>query len=450
MRLRVEVFILTLFFLVFADQVFAQSFIENTLPEDYPVKVFSDFQKDEITSASIAFMGLPKLYFSGTVLLEDSLDRWPAGSWGRGYQSWPGFLANPGLWLGKTDGYYKASHPLVRDVSVFLRGHLQLYLGGHDTGHVVILKNGIDYLLSEQVVVGPSAGAWRWWKKRNSQYSTAHTTADNPAITYETSYALAALCEYYHAGIDYRRPDVLSAIQLATGYMTKQRWSADANNNANIRALGLWSLSQVYSITADTEVYKKMKVLARWLIKKQQKKNNDLSGTWQTGGREDIGEPYSQGFHDTKIAYHMFILRGLIEAFGAVPESDVSFKQDIADAIKRAVNHVLIHRIDHSSVTAYQLRYLYTDDEGQLIPWFVYEPLDLEIYFEALVKLSFFAQHSSYFLKPEYMTLRKLTNKLAGGLDATNKWHLCAIGYYTHYTMVMDNGLPGSELWKVP
>jgi hypothetical protein len=448
--LRAGVFILTVFFSVLAGRAFAQLYIENVLPGEYPVKQFSDAQKDQLVDSSIAFMNLPKLYFSGTVLQEDSLDSWPAGAWGRGYQTWPGFLANPALWLGKTDGYYKAAHPLVRDISVFLRGHLQLYLSGHDTNHVAVVKHGIDYLLAEQVVVGPSAGAWRWWKKRNSQFSTAHPTADNPAITYETAYALAALCEYYQSGIAYKRPDVLMAIQLASGYMVKQRWSADANNNSNIRALGLWSLSQVYTVTADNTVYKRMKVLAKWLIKKQEKKDPALSGTWQTGGKEDIGEPYSQGFHDTKIAYHMFILRGLIEAFGAVPETDAFFKQELANAIKRAVNHLLIHRIDHSSPVAYQLRYLYTDDKGQVIPWLVFEPLDLEIYFEALMKLSFFAQHSSYFLKSEYITLRKLTNKLAGGFDTTNKWHLCAIGYYIHYTRVMDKGDTGQELWKSP
>ncbi len=232
--------------------------IANMPPGTYNDMDFSG-SVSTIENLSNNFRGLNKIAGIFPDHVTYSTITWPSGAWGRGYQTWPGWTDSI-FW--SNGGVFQGCHPLTRDVSAFLRGHLYLYLSGRTTQNEQTIKDGIDYLLSEQVHSGTisSIGGFKFWYKRASQ-TNPNDDASNTTHPYETAYALVALSEYYNSNINYRDADVLFAINLATTNLANINWSGPGNNNSNIRALGLWGLCASYKATKNCNTLSEIKEL---------------------------------------------------------------------------------------------------------------------------------------------------------------------------------------------
>ncbi|MBK6524144.1 MAG: hypothetical protein IPG07_00485 [Crocinitomicaceae bacterium] len=72
----------------------------------------------------------------------------------------------------------------------------------------------MDYVLDEQIKTGKNKGSFIWYLKRAGQEDLAMEPPVNKVQPYETAYALVAMSEYYTSGIEYRREEVLTAINL--------------------------------------------------------------------------------------------------------------------------------------------------------------------------------------------------------------------------------------------
>jgi hypothetical protein len=288
----------------------------------------------ETTSAN--FSGLSKISGISPIYPHvsfSSTDNWPSGSWGRGYQTEQGMTPTDFFAISR------ACHPMMRRAAEFSMGHLHLYLYGHNTGNSLTkIKQGIDYILSEQIQTGGDAGGFIHWLERAGQFDIDMSM--NYAEGYETSYAIQALSEYYLSGINYRRPEVFAAIILGSTYLKNYNWWT---TNSNLKGLGVWALSEAYKVTNDCGTYTKITQLANDLVSLQADTNDDYDGMWHTGGEDEQGADYI--YHDTKIGYHMMTTRGLIEAFNVIPSQDEGLKNDVCNAIKRSVNHVINYRL---------------------------------------------------------------------------------------------------------
>jgi len=437
----------TIFLVLFISSLLnAQTITINDLPAGtYNKLEFNDDQKRNIETQSESFTHLPKvdkvnkLYPDGRL---SSTTFWPAGSWGRGYHTKP----KVNFYSKNADGYYFACHPLMRDVSCFLRGHLHLYLSGYTSGNSLTLtKNGIDYILAEQVKKGSDKGGFIWWKKRAGRKNLRMNPPVNKTHAYETAYALTALSEYYLSQIPYKRTEVFEAIQNASLNLINTDWDSKGVNNSNMKGLAIWSLASAYKVTADSSTLNKIKQLTNFLIDLQTTTDNDQNGVWLTGGIENING--YKIYHDTKIFYHLFILRGLSEVFSITAEGDSDFKNELAITIKRSVNHLINHRLDTTNVNAAHMKYAHkTIDEKTTPGWFVNEPEASEIPIETMVKLAYYSNGSDYFTTREKINLKNLANKISGGLNDLEKWHMCGIGYYINYMNTINNSIvPGRK-----
>ncbi len=426
--------------------------IANMPPGTYNDMDFSG-SVSTIENLSNNFRGLNKIAGIFPDHVTYSTITWPSGAWGRGYQTWPGWTDSI-FW--SNGGVFQGCHPLTRDVSAFLRGHLYLYLSGRTTQNEQTIKDGIDYLLSEQVHSGTisSIGGFKFWYKRASQ-TNPNDDASNTTHPYETAYALVALSEYYNSNINYRDADVLFAINLATTNLANINWSGPGNNNSNIRALGLWGLCASYKATKNCNTLSEIKELTTWLIEQQ---NHDpahieKNGVWFFGGDEDGGTSCPMD-HDTRIPYHFFMIRGLVEAFSIIPDQDEGYKWDVVNSLKMAINHVINYRFVSNSTTNPYLKRYYIDQCTNPAPNTPSSYLDeVECWIDALSKLRYYARSSTFFTLQERVNIKKLHNKLASGLalgaDEDRKWHLCAIGSYMAYnkaitqnTTILDWGGP--------
>lgn len=436
MASRLNYLIQCIVYLVLTFSGLSQKTVIANLPSGaYNDILFTDAQKKNSESLSEEFSGLAKIeYIKDTypyAYLSTS-DFWPVGSWGRGYhtiQTIENFY-NP---IGDTKMYY-GSHPLARDASIFIRGHLNLYLSGFQEGNSLELsKKGIDYLLTQIYTKGDDRGAFDWWYTRENQTSINMDIPTNKASDYETAYALVALSEFYLSKIDYRRAEVLNAIQMSSDYLINRDWKL---TNNNVRGLGAWALSTAYKATHDCSSLIKAKQICELLIKEVDRTSGDLNGTWQTGG-EDHLEGYGNVNHDSKIFYHIMILRGLVETFDIATNKDRSFKKDLLETIKMATNHIIKHRLFNES-DSYQLKYAFKTVEGKIVPWGEYNEMELEKYIETFSKLAYYASRSESFNDQERRNLKNLLNKISMGISSENKWHISGIGYYSNYIKAIN------------
>jgi len=251
----------------------------------------------------------------------------------------------------------------------------------------------------------------------------------NHANDYETAYALTALSEFYLANIKYKRREVLNAIKLASKYLTSRDWKL---TNNNIRGLGAWSLSNAYKATHQCRYLLKAKEICEIMMADVTKTPGDLNGTWQTGGLDSL-EEYGNVYHDTKMFYHVMILRGLIETFDAIPDKDTLFKANLVETIKIGVNHVIEHRLYSTEPGSFLLKYAHKATNDTIVPWSEYGDLELEKYIEAFSKLAYYASQSDFFNSDERQNLKDLLNKISLGISENNKWHITAFGYYSYY-----------------
>ena len=468
----------------------------------YINKVFIADDFVNLQAGSDAFSGMQKIASvtpnaTGWPYYSYSTSRWPAGAWGRGYENGLSsddekLIANMDYeWYNiaggvyntnSADNYYYDSHPLIRDVSFFLQGHIHLQIAGNGNSTAANLqkiKDGIDYLLSEQLVNDDfwmknsyqrnNKGGYKWWLKRNSQTDIT-SKSTNAFDDYETSHALAVLSEFYLSKIEYRRAEVLNAINLATNFLTTQvDWQggniALLQVNNNTRGLGLWALSLSYKITRDCSVFNKLLAMAQYVYSSQ-----SLDGQWRTGGVDggdmdnntSTPNPYftstnpvqvsapgvERAFHDQKIFYHFMALRGLVEFFSVLPDNHVD-KRNVNEAINKGINHVINFRTYPAGPKQSRLKYFYqgesTDLNGNPIYgnsgiclWDVLSN-GMEKYMETLVKLTYYAKNSIYYSTNDFNNLKNLTNKIASGMKSTGLDYIQPIGLYLDYMYAIDN-----------
>lgn len=395
-----------------------------------------EFSKEQILALeklSDDFSGLPKVELVNAEFPDGKLsetEKWPEGSWGRGYHTWP----NIKLYPQNSYGYYFACHPMMRDVACFIRGHIFLYLNDKTLSTSERLaKAGMDYVLDQQIKTGKNKGSFIWYLKRAGQEDLNMEPPVNNVQPYETAYALVALSEFYTSGIDYRRDEVLAAINLSTSNLLKIKWPKDPSvGNTNLKALGIWSLSASYRATKDEDTYEQIKEITDILIKTQNVDSTAENGLWLTGGREDISG--YEIHHDTKIYYHMMNIRGLLESFAIAPDSESDYKWQLADGIKRGVNHVITQRLDLKDKKNHKLKYgCQTTSKDKMPDWFTHDLVDLDKVIETLVKLSYYSKNSTYFSADEHQSLNNLTWRICSGLRETEVWYFSSISYYIYY-----------------
>jgi hypothetical protein len=291
----------------------------------------------------------------------------------------------------------------------------------------------MDYLLDMQIKSGKNKGSFIWYLKRAGQEDLNMEPPVNGVQPYETAYALVAMSEYYTAEIEYRRDEVLTAINLSTSNLLKIKWAKDPSvGNSNLKALGIWSLSSSYRATKNEKTYEQILTITDILVTSQNIDSTAENGLWLTGGREKIDG--REIHHDTKIYYHLMNIRGLLETFSITPDSDTENKWKLADGIKRGVNHVITQRLDLSNRQNYKLRYGCLNTAKEKLPdWFSHDLVDLDKVVETLVKLSYYSKNSPYFTSAEHESLKNLTNQVCLGLNETDVWYFSSISYYIYF-----------------
>ena len=421
----------SIFLLLFTPSLFAE--VIDTLPAGiYHERKFTREEIEQVIALSDAFRGLQKIKTIDSSGITIDTARWPIGSWGRGYQTWPTW-SHATFMNNRFYEYYYAHHPLMRDVACFVRGHLHLYLAGYEKENIVIIKDGIDYMLSQQRKSGEGIGGFDWWITRDER--TSIYMSENKDHPFETCYALVAMSEYYLSEIDYRRDEMYQGIISASGYIARIDWKNF--DNANHRALGLWALSTAYKVTKDSCAMIEIKKLAKWLINKQHQGRDSENGLWKMGGKD--AAPQCTYWHDTRIIYHFFMIRGLVEAFSITPDHDLQFKYDLAACLKRAINHVIRYRLVSPSPKIPDLYNVHKDRCGNLVPGGTFS-IAAECYVDVMSEITYISQQSNYFTPEESTNLQNLAHKFASGLSANEKWHICAIGIYVNYMQALHEG----------
>lgn len=397
-------------------------------------KEFTKEQILDLEKRSDDFSGLPKVELVNAEYPDGKLsatEKWPEGSWGRGYHTWPGVKIYP----KNSYGHYFACRPMIRDVAGFIRGHLYLYLNDKALATSErLIKAGMDFLLEEQIKKGKNKGAYIWYLKRADQEDLTMDSPVNGVQPYETAHALVAMSEFYRAGIDYRREEILAAIQLSTANLLKIKWAKDPSvGNSNMKSLGAWSLAASYHVTKDEATYDQIVEIGEILIAAQNIDSTLQNGLWLTGGREMIEG--REIYHDTKIFYHVMNIRGLLETFLITPDSESDFKWKLADGIKRGINHIILTRIDMNNRKNHKARYGFQSTNGERLPdWFVDEIVELE----ALVKLAYYSKNSTFFTESEHQSIVNLVGQISNGLNSENVWHINSIGHFMAYMGALE------------
>ncbi len=466
-------YILFIVFFYSFHPVFSQT--KNTIPvsskaynEKYIDRIFPTSEFDSLIKLSEQFSGLPKVssFLIGAVkppfYTYSSTENWPAGAWGRGFENNPDISeceGSKGEGSAKSNGdseFYKnsrACHPLYRDVSFFLHGHLHIYLAGFKSErNDQKIKDAIDYLLEEQIAKGKNKGGYIFWLKRVNETSVDMSKRSlNKASDYEVSYVISALSEYYLSKYAYKREEVLEAINLCVSFLnTRVSWDNKDRNlfhvNNNTRGLAVWGLSIAYKITKDSKTFELIKNIANYLIVDQ-----SPDGQWRTGGDEEPADISNTGKyvvlqHDQKIFYHFMALRGLVEMFSILPDTDL-YKVKVYESINKAINHVIECRtildvpfIDESDPNChhllnpeFRLRYYYkADNEPEISNWTVYRD-EIEKYIETLAKLSYYSKNSIFYSEQDHLYIKNLTNRIAKGLKGTNQNYIKALPMYVNY-----------------
>lgn len=292
-----------------------------------------------------------------TNALNNSIARWPAGTWGQGYQSIVTRKEFRKKIIEKTNGYYWGCYPLIRYSGRILRGHLHAYELSPEIGNRSVIDSAVVYLLNSQL--RNDDGSYSLPAARAAKNDTEPVMNEVAGSReFETAEALRALAEahifYSRNNIAFEKQDELvtaihrSAEWLASLYdswdprSTVDRWKF----NSNLPSLVGWSLAQAFRVEAREKYLTAVRNITRMLVERQQKDGVE-QGLWLNGGEDSEkirGERYVIR-HDTKIHYHLIILRNLIESLDVLPPTD-SLRADAANSIMLATNHVIQHRLD--------------------------------------------------------------------------------------------------------
>ena len=452
--------ILVCFFLLQIHCLLAQNVTINNVPT-YPLVPVDPAHVGNLVQLSKNNMGqtvLNSIFPPGF-----SSSRWHAGSWFRGYYSindtntFQYTPTNPGCGGTGNPCKYWGSHPLPRDASRQIRSMIHLH-NRYATDPIVndninMILNGLDYLMFYQ----QTDGSYINWESRPSQNvpNTTEQTVYNTSHVYETAHALATMCDGYmylkKINYPYSQYSTLynSIVKAANNILNK---NVNANtdvdyNNSNYKSFGAWGLAKAYKITNNCYYLVKAREICQNLIDAQTKDGSLCNGTWQTGGADG---PNNGANHDNAIWYHLIILRGMIETFDLIPPTMGSFKNDLANAIKRGINHVILGRISQSNEdNNYYL--------GALRPWWLasncgtYQYAFSHMYWadvvEPIALLAYYANyHTGYFSTSEKTSLQNLLNLISCKIvvattnSPTTLQSLGSLAYYVDYINAINTG----------
>ena len=363
---------------------------------------------------------------------------WHPGAWFCGPQS----FMSAHDWLNNTSDFYEScqnefevgknqyygSRPKYRHASKQIRAMIQLY-NRYNTSLVVfdklkvrnMITMGLDYLIDSQNI----DGTYNNWDYRPDKWVPNYLgeipSNHNETHLYEAAYALATMCDGYmfydkHTNISYSRTnDLLNAITLTANRLLTE--FNECIDNSNFRALLAWSLSKAYKVTHDCNYLERAKFHSSYLIDLQVN-TGTCEGMWQTGGSEGNHE------HDTRIWYHAIILRGLIETFDVTPNTASTFKNRLANSIKRGINHVINYRIDlnSSSPTKGGLLQYWFDINCMTNGLVNYEYYYSEDIAEPFALMAYYSKyHAEYFNTTEQANLKNLLNWVSYSAESAAK-----------------------------
>lgn len=307
-------------------------------------------------------------------ITEDVNDRWPQGTWQRGYHTWYGY----DYWLDSlVHNKHWGCHPLAQMSSQMMHGYIRAHRLYGNIEYKNRMNAALDYISQQQL----QNGSFIVWWYRNNKYEPTINDSNimgNPEDVLETSTELRALVEAY-----WYKKEILNetgiqkyyrAIVKSANWLKNQNFD---NTNSNYRAFAAGSLAQAYKITNDKLYLNKALSLCQWIINNQVVDNSIQDGMWLTGSEDTEGTVKVR--HDTYIWYHMVIIRGLVETFEVIPFENVTFKSSVRQAIKKAINHVIIHRLG-TGENFNKLKKLFTDVNGNVInsPYIIESEFSIE------------------------------------------------------------------------
>ncbi len=308
-----------------------------------------------------------------------SEDRWPAGSWGRGYYT-RRVDYNPGRfpryydqWYGAEDNSPEGCTPLIRETGRRVLAYLRILSASESADNRFPkleerVVDGLRYLLDEQ----RPGGGFVWWYRRDGLNDCSPSPTSSPNI-YSTSIALRALAESY-TYVQQRFPDRRSQLKDEVGEGLKKSVSFLENrrglfrtekpgSNANYRALAVWALAGAYDATGLQEQLRTALQIGRTIIATQR---ND--GAWMS----PEGPGHSR-WADTKMDYHGIVLRGMAALYNVLPLSRKDARREVEESVVGGVNHVVDYngvRPDEGKLTTRiageNVFYIYHRNDGRL------------------------------------------------------------------------------------
>lgn len=211
-----------------------------------------------------------------------------------------------GVWAQRLDG----EKPWIRWTAYRVIGYLEAYWADPRPVYLTRAREGLDYLLVEQ----RPEGVWPWYR--------GTWPLDRPEgwihpghCQFITGTAAAALAIGYQLTGDRR---------YRVGSARAARWEMDAPivDNTNYNMFPVWHLALHYRLTED-----------RACLESAIHKTREGGMPGQTPGGGWSG-------HNSKLAYHGFIIRGMAELWRVLPE-DHPFRPELRASLVAAVNRVI-------------------------------------------------------------------------------------------------------------
>lgn len=434
-------------------------------PNNIDISYFVDF-----IDSSEAHQGESKIVSFNPIyqtIVVDNNNRWPQGTWLRGYYDRGDFwkLSQNSVNCTHNTAGWVGCHPLVRVNDKMIRAHIHTnrrYPNSFSYNqNIQKIIDGIDYMIDSQqnTPLDPvEHGGFTWWNFR-PDFLVPNTNEDrnqNFTHAYETSHALRAMSEAYmyfqNYNINYyRMTDLYDAIVKAADNLYEKNpndnQACDFDNN-NFRGLGVWALAGAYKVTKNVKYFNGARDICNIIMQQQNTSGGLADGMWLTGGTHDEDDGCGNTiYHDTRIYYHSMILRGLVEMMDITPNNSQysSWKITLISQIKKAVNHMINYRVSfydnppHSYQGQLRSTWLATNGGTTCAKWAYYY---YEEVLETIAMLTLYSNYQAYFSCDERKSLRNLLLVLGVGSHSNYSGYLenfVQYAYYADYLYAFDH-----------
>ncbi len=293
---------------------------------------------------------------------KESEERWPAGSWGRGYFTW--YVDIPTLNNKKSKKkYYRrwyddemnwSSHPLIRDTARRVVAYMNKYRAGDRQDiYVKRIREGMQYLVAQQKanISGIHYGSFIQWAKRPAKYqpNIDDTMPPNFGIEYCTGLAIRALVDGYFFCEDFgwsktvHKQEVIKTVKIAANWLMRNTLNYDSGtynkapqkivaSSINFRCFSLWGLTSAYRLLQED----------RYLNRAFDVYKKNISGYQNPDGAWYYNYGNAEHYHDTAPHYTGIVLRALADLYDILPSDfDVTSKQHLKKKIILTINYFL-------------------------------------------------------------------------------------------------------------